>query len=417
MSTDNRHQDGGRESVPGHGYGWGEATKQAHEDWPNVNPENAGQWMKKPTDADSIRRRFGISPFDNDFDFSPFPNCLIHEEPSKEDPETDHVGGTNFLAVGEKGSGKSTFGLHWATRLMEQNDEAVVWRGSSSRSEWLPLKPWTRLFLPANADVDPRWKPRDIRADIDGEQADLEEQVREVIYYEDPQDINEQLHPGTFNVVYPDPSFSGCGEIMEQSDMMTQPCDWVPKWEADDDNDATPLVHWWFAWAISKLEHGPYDWVSLIFDECADLAPDSARADSHETYEKIEALRRVMADSRKFYFSLYFLAHHEENLHSKVRRTIQWRVNMPDGTANPCQHNNTRAPVGFNQVPMYHDMLSKRPVGNAIFWTETNYNKIQWDDFPVFPEDSSRWLKIQIAQPHARVRRERSATPGGKADD
>ena len=414
----NRHQDNGRNGRPPAGVSWGEKTKQCHEQWPNVDDDaKPRNWHKRPTDADQIRRRFGIAPFANTFDYQPYPNCLIHEPSWKDDRETAHVGGTNFLAVGEKGSGKSTWGLYWATRLMEVNDEAVVWRGSSSRSEWLPLKSWTRLFLPANADADPRWKPRDIRVSTD-ERADLADEVREVVYYEDPIDLNEKLEPGTFNVVYPDPSFAGCQRITEESDLITQPVEWTPKWEAAEPGDATPLIHWWFAWSISKIEHGPYDFVSLIFDEAADFAPDSARADAHETYEKIEALRRVMADSRKFHFSLFFLAHHEQNVHSKIRRTIQWRVDMPDGTANPCQENNDRSPVGFNNVPMNHDLLGNRDVGHLIFWTESNYNPVRWSDIPVFPDDEDRWLKISLSQPNARAGGEVTAQgDGGVADD
>ncbi|MDB2271041.1 hypothetical protein PM032_08390 [Halorubrum ezzemoulense] len=232
-----------------------------------------------------------------------------------------------------------------------------------------------------------------------------------MIYYEDPRDINEQLEPGTFNVVYPDPSFSGCAEIVAESDYMEQPVEWVPKWEADQ-GDATPLIHWWFAWSIAKVEYGPYDWVSLLFDETADWVPQSARADQHETFAKIGALRRVLADSRKFYFSLYFLAHHEENLHSKIRRTIQWRISMPDGTANPAQENNDRPPVGFNAIPMIRDQLSRRPVGNLIFWNETSFNKVRWDEIAEFPEDERRWLKISLSREHARARSGVEATGG-----
>lgn len=409
-----QHQDGGRGGRPPEGVGWGENTKQAHEDYPEPEP-TPRYWNQKPTDAANIRRRFGIAPFENDYHWDPYPNCLIHETRT-DNRGTDHVGGTNWLAIGEKGSGKSTWGLYWATRLMEVNDEAVVWRGSPTRSEWLPLKPWTRLFLPASVEANAEWKAKAINASLDDPSADLDDVVREVIYYEDPQDINEQLHAGTFNVVYPDPAFAGCDEIMAESDYMAQPVEWTPKWEADDDNDATPLVHWWFAYCIAKLEYGPYGWVSLIFDETADFAPDNVRADRHESYEKVKALRRVMADSRKFHFSLFFLAHHEENLHSKIRRTIQWRVNMPDGTANPCKENNDRAPVGFNQIPMIHDMLSRRDVGHCIFWNETNFNPITWDDIHEFPKDENRWLKISLSPTHARARGEVTA-PTGVSDD
>lgn len=410
-----RYQNEGRNSKPPAGVGWGEGTKQAADEYPN--PEEPPQgWNNRRTDAEEIRHRFGIPQFKNDFHWSPFPNCLIHES-ATEDRGTSHVGGSNFLAVGEKGSGKSTWGLYWATRLMEVNDEAVVWRGSPTRSEWLPLKPWTRLFLPSGAEADASWKPIDISGVVDDSKATLEDQVREVVYYDDPRDLNDQLEPGTFNVVYPDPSFGGCKEIVDESEYFDGSVEWVPSWSADEDQEETPLVHWWFAWSIARIEYGPYFWTSLIFDETADLAPESARADTHETYEKVRSLRRVMADSRKFHFSLYWLAHHEQNLHSKIRRTIQWRLSMPDGTANPCKEHNDRPPVGFNQIPMIHDKLSSRPVGNLIFWTETNFNAISWSDIPDWPEDETRWLKISLSEPYTRPRGDLSSGGGGGVAD
>ena len=138
---------------------WGTGTKQAHPGYPD--PDEPGQgYNNLRSDQDEIRRRFGIAPFDpSDYDFSPYPNCLIHEGPT-EDRGTDHTGGTNFLGIGEKGSGKSTLGLWYATRQMEVNNEAVVWRGSPSRSEWLPLRPWTRLFLPSSVDAPREASPK-----------------------------------------------------------------------------------------------------------------------------------------------------------------------------------------------------------------------------------------------------------------
>jgi len=393
------------------GYDWGEGTKQTHPDYPDPDDKPPG-WNNKQTDARDIRRKFGIAPFEDTWDFKPYPNCLVHEADGE---KYGHVGGTNFLAIGEKGSGKSTLGHYWATRLMEVNNEAVVWRGSSSRSEWLPLKKWTTLLLPANAEIEPRWKPRDIREQNVGERADLDDVVREVKYYDDPIDLNDKLEPGKFHVVYPDPSFTGCDRIMRESDYMAQPTEHVPKSEADEPGDATPPIHWWFAYFVAKIEYGPYDWTSVIFDEVADLAPQSARADKHETYEKIEAMRRVMADSRKFYFSLFFFGHHEENLHSKVRRTIQWRISMPDGTSNPTASDSP--PVGLNDIPMYHDLLSRRDVGHGICWTETDFSLFKWDDMPVFEEDERRWLKISTESGCVRARSGEEGEPRGVADD
>lgn len=407
-----------RQRTDDYGRKWGSNSKQTHPEYPDPDPIPRG-WHNKHTDAEEMRRKFGIGPWDPDVFKSyekPYPNCLVHESPGES--EWGHVGGTNFLCVAEKGSGKSTFGLKWSNRLMDVNDEAVVWRGSSSRSEWLPFKHWTKLLLPANAEIAATWKPRDIRVQNEGEPADLEDIVREVEYYEDPVDLNDRLEPGKFHVVYPDPSFSGCERVMAESDFCPKPVPFTPPSEAEDAADTTPIVHWWFAWMVAKLEYGPYDWTSLIFDEAADLAPDDAKADSDETYEKVQALRRVMADSRKFNFSLFFFAHHEVNLHSKIRRTVQWRVSLADETANPCQSNGDRAPLGFKNIPMKKDQLSSRNIGRGLLWTGQRFTRFTWDDIPVDTVDADRWLKISLDEGHTRARSsDQQQTAKGMAND
>jgi len=365
------------------------------------NPQEIHETCANWSDSRAIREVFGIPPWHKqEAQFEtwqhPYPNVLVHEAEAE---KYDHVGGTNWLALGEKGSGKSTLGLHTATRLMEINDETVVWRGSPDRSEWLPLKEWTTLYLPAGSEIDARWKPRDIRASAAGESADLEEVVHEVRYYNGLEDLLQMFEPHQFAVVYPDPQFRGCTEVMQESGYSPHEVEYVTKQEAehDDELEKTPLVHWWFAFCVARLEYGPYGWLSLIFDETADLAPDSARADKAQTYEKVVSLRRVMADSRKYYFSLFFFAHHEENLHSKIRRTIQWRVDMPDGTANPCQENNDSPPVGFRSIKMTNDWMSSADVGDGLCWAENGFTPFSWEDIPVADEDKQRWLKIKPA--------------------
>lgn len=363
---------------------------------------DTSQYPENWPDARTQREVFGIPSFYKKEEmFSekehPLPNCIVHEADAE---RYSHEGGTNALAIGEKGSGKSTLALWVANQLMQVNDEAVVWRGSTSRSEWLPFKQWTKLILPKSAEVDARWKPRDIRKGMDGEAADLEDQVDEVVYYDDVREVFEHLEPHQFHVVYPDPAFRGCEAVMKETEYCPHHVEFTPETATDEPDERTPTIHWWFAFCAARLEYGPYDWVSLIFDECADLAPDSARADKSQTYEKIVSLRRVMADSRKYYFSLFFFGHHEENLHSKIRRTIQWRIDMPDGTANPCQANNDRPPVGFNQIPFRADMLSRQGVGRGLWWTETNFTRFTWDDIAVNPEDGARWLQIRLNLRH-----------------
>lgn len=402
------------------GYGWGENTKQAHDDYPLASEDDVPKgWNEHHTDVDEIRRKFSIPRFDlGDFtDYeTPYADCLVHTVDGK---HFGHVGGTNALAVGGKGSGKSTLALHMAQRLMDDavrvpewahtNDseepqtvdlhpDALVWRGQTAASEWLPYKKWTTLHLPANADVTATWEPNDMRKEV-SEDADLSDLVRDIHYYDHVQDVNDALTAGTFNVVYPDPSFSGCEEVMTDSDYCPEPVPFTPEWEAGDPEDVTPPVHWWFAYLTARLEYGPYDWTTVIFDEGADLAPQGARADRNQTYTKIKTLRKVMAQSRKHYLSLFMYCHHETNVHSKVRRTFDWRISMPDGTANLCAQNNDNAPVGFQDYPMIADMMSDKEPGYGLLWDETNFTRFRWGDVPSWDEDNSRWLKVSLDEP------------------
>jgi hypothetical protein len=414
-----------RTDGPTDNHEWGENTKQAHPNYPLASTDKTPRgWHNKHTDADEIRRFHSIPRFDlGDFKKyeAPYANCLVHTVDGK---YFGHVGGTNALAVGEKGSGKSTLGLHISTRLIDDavripgwahpdddvpddgaetvsiDPDAVVWRGQPAASEWLPLKKWTVLHPPANADIEATWESNDMR-NTQKQAADLADEVREVRYYEDPIDLNKSLEVGTFNVVYPDPSFTGCEEIMRDSDYCPEPVPFTPAWKAGGGDEVTPLVHWWFAYLTARLEYGPYDWTAVVFDEAADLAPQGARADKNDTYTKVKTLRKVMAQSRKHYLTLLMFCHHEQNVHSKVRRTFNWRINMPDGTANPCDNNNDNPPVGYSQIPMLADMMSDKPVGYGLFWNETNFTRFRWDDVPEFPEDESRWLKISLSKPTA----------------
>lgn len=362
-----------------------------------ISPVHDSRYDADWSDARQMREVFGVKPFHKIEELleeyqHPLPNCVFHEA---EADKYSYEGGTNALVLGEKGSGKSTLALWLAIHLMDVNDEAVIWRGSPERSEWLPLREWTTLCLPASCGAEAMWKPRDIRAETDGKEAEITDEVRDVIYYDGVTDLLDQLEPHQFHVVYPDPQFRGCNDVMADSGYSPHDVEYIPQHGAGEDEDATPLVHWWFALFAARLEHGPYDWTSILFDEAADLAPDDARADKAQHYEKVTGLRKVMADSRKYYMSLFWFAHHEQNLHSKIRRTIQWRVSMPDGTSNPRQDRNS-APLGFHDIPMKDDWLSRADVGNGIWWTESNFTPFSWDDVPVGDADTTRWLKIGL---------------------
>ncbi|WP_281196048.1 ATP-binding protein [Halorubrum sp. F4] len=340
--------------------------------------------LKRMTDARSMREEFGMAPWDREaFDFpSVIPNCLEHSW----DSPTDEVdGGTDWLARGKPGTGKSTLANYLTVRLLESNREKVVWRGSSSRSEWLPLAPWTTLYLPEGVDISVRLEPkvptRDaVNIDVD----ELTEIVREVRRYADPRELNQTLDEGSLHVVYPDPRMRGCQEVYDASP--EKQYDTPPKRETLF-SEEDPASHWWFAWVLARVEHGPHHWTSLIFDEIGDVCPQSASKDTFGTYQKVELLKDTWVDARKFGLSVYAFAHSETDVHQMIRRKLRWRVQMP-GTANPTKASDV---VGFESIRMNHDVTSRYDVGEALMYTESNFESFGWDDMP---SPSSYKLKI-----------------------
>jgi hypothetical protein len=343
---------------------------------------NSSRW----TDARYMRETFGIPRWDGDRKYEGvIPNCFEH---SWEAGGDRIAGGTDFLARGKPGSGKSTLGCYSTIRLLEINDEKVVWRGSSSRSEWLPLAPWTVLCLPEGVDVSARLESKDptdpaVLLDVD----DLEQIVRSVERYSDPVDLNRRiLKPGQFHVVYPDPRLRGCQEIYELDDEKRY--DTPPKRDTLFSSE-DPATHWWFAWALARVNHGPHHWTTWICDEIGDLAPQSASKDNFGTLQKVELLKDTWVDARKFGLSIFLFAHSEVDIHQLIRHKIRWRIQMP-GMANPTSSSDL---IGFESVRMDSDMTSRMDVGEALMYNETNFDRFSWDDIP---DPTSYKLKIEV---------------------
>jgi hypothetical protein len=374
------------------GYSWGEGTQQGR---PDVD-EPAPEWW---TDAYEMRMRFGISQFDPDaFEYGVYPDVLIHEKPAD---QTSSAGGTDWLKVGERGCGKSTDNLHWSLRLMDENDEKVIWRGSPNRSEWTPFADWTTMWLPSHASVDARWVFEDDGRDPEPV-ADLSEIVRTVRYYDDVRDLVDQLgdHPeGTFNVVYPDPSFSGCTELTRASSRVSGTLPFMPEWIAGADENPTPLTHWWFAFMLGRIEFAhSHGWWSWMFDEAADLVPPSVEQDEHRTHSKLMLYRNLMQDSRREKFSVYNSIHRESQINWRVREEHMWRVDMPDGTPNPRRNSKRSIPHGFSTVQMIGDIMSDRSVGEALMFNERNFSLYQWSDIKA-TDDGEGVLKLGLGEP------------------
>jgi hypothetical protein len=393
-------------------YDWGEGTLQARRQRADsaptdvTPPQGVGYstgdiW----TDAHEMRRAallfeqvpgpLDLSEFENG---GVYPDTLIHEKPAE---QTESAGGTDWLALGKRGCGKTTHARQWAVRLMEQNpEEIVVWRGSPLRSGWAAFREWTTVWLPAGVDVESMWRSE--RRGVDADAVDLEDEVRRVNRYEDPVDLLDQLGEqpgGSFHVVYPDPAFKGCEQLTAETDRTSDALPFTPAWEAGEDETATPLQHWWFGFLLAAVEFREAQyWLSLIFDEAGDLAPDDAANGPHKTWSKVSLLRSIYADSRRSRLSLYWSAHYEENLHPKFRREIERRISMPDGSPNPRKGVSRSIPLGFDTVRQEDDWVGRKDVGHALMFDEGAFDPYKWKDM-TRKGDDARWLKISFNTP------------------
>lgn len=345
---------------------------------PDVDTQQYRNNANYHEDYEGMKRKYGVGKIDWDKEWSKqdaerlnyakagarvykrslLPNILFHTW-SPEDPQM-LTGGTDWLAVGPPGSGKSNLALWLALRLLEYNNEKVIWRASTSRSEWLPYAPWARVCLPEGVDVHARFAPKDPTQR--GFEVELEDIVREVVRYRDPIHLNEEiLQPGTFHVVYPDPKMRRLQEIYERDD--------EKQYDGLEFSKDDPLNHWWFGYVHARISEGPHHWTSLIFDEIGDIAPEAARNDEYAHYQKVEFLKDNWVDARKKGLSIFAFGHSEADIHSMIRRKIRWRVTMA-GTANPRSVSDV---VGFSSVPMKEDIMSSRDVGTFLPFNESDF--------------------------------------------
>lgn len=343
---------------------------------------NTGTFLgtSRHTDAQSIRRAFGISEFDvGIFDYpSVIPGSFMK---ATDNSAYSAAGGTDALIEGPMGAGKSTFLKLLSVHLMDSVEpypsEAVVWRGSESRSEWTSFAPWAKVCLPSSCNVEARLVSTS-EDDPYRRKVALEDVVREVVYYDDPMDLcQNHLESGKFHVVYPDPQMTGCQDLYERSPKRKDGLEFSP-------ND--PVNHWWVGFLLARVEHGPYIWTSLLMDEVGDIIPQSASKDKYASYQKVELYRDLFIDSRKYKFSQYHAGQNAEDAHEKVKRKHRWRATL-NGRANPTRASQV---VGVNRVPMNTDLTSDMPTGRGLLWTETNFEAFSWPNIPKPTEEELR---------------------------
>lgn len=312
---------------------------------------------------------------------------LLHPDRPVDVDDIPSTGGTDAVVTGAPGSGKTTLMITLAVRIMEINNEAVVWRGSSSRTEWLPLAPWTRLCLPRGIDHEavlapPKDESLPVDVDFDPVDVNLEDVVSEVVYYDDLTDLNTNvLEEGGFHVVYPDPKFRECEEITRRADETT-PLDYITAWEAleDDDLDAsdvTPVKAWWYAWLIHHTAEGAQMPVSWFCDEVKNVFPNGARNEKTDIPKMIEAVSDKYIDMRRNGLSVYLIGHNrKKHVSHHIRHLMRWGITM-NGKSNPV---NEEALSG--RAPMNRDIASELGIGQALVWTVSNqqFSLLPWDD-------------------------------------
>jgi hypothetical protein len=343
---------------------------------PRRNTKQATGDTRRHTDADSMRREFSIPRWDREaFDWpTVVPNLFEH---TWHPPGDEDKGGTDALVRGKPGKGKSTLVRYLAVRMVDINDEIVVWRGSTSRSEWLALAPWATVCLPKGVDVDLRLEPQNPSdPTISLERDELTEIVRDVVEYENPVQLNHEiLEPGQIHIVYPDPKMRGCQEVYEANEERTY--DTPPKREALF-AEGDPATHWWAAWILARVDHGPFTWTTWIGDEIGDIFPQSAQKDQYGSYQKVELVRDSWVDLRKYGLTALMCCHSEKDVHNMIREKLRWRIQMR-GTANPTTASDV---VGFESVEMNSDLTSDLPVGKSLAYTETNFERFAYGDVP-----------------------------------
>lgn len=403
MSSDERDTDSDRagstdnNATPPPNHDWGERTVQSCRTY-----RAPAHW--KP-DAYEMRQCFGVPELNEVEDYQenpmgrmPYPNLLLHErDPTR---STNSPGGETAVIRGRKGSGKSTLLRAMNVRILAENcevsdgevaGEVAVWRGTPERSEWIHLRKWTTLYLPEHASVEAHWMDEDADAETGApieSVDDLEEIVRDVVYYEDVRDLVERLGSGpqgTFNVVYPDPSFAGCTELSRKTSRgQFDELPYVPAWEARSDPDAepTPTAHWWFMFLTAAVDYAAYyKFLTFSFDEAGDLMPQRARQDHHRLYDKVELARSCIADSRRAGLSILMGIHKQENVKADILKEFDRWIWMPDGKPNPVEGVRSTYPPGFDGVDMPKpNLLEYQSRDTALCFTENENTYFRWGD-------------------------------------
>lgn len=286
------------------------------------------------------------------------------------------AGGSDYFAYGAPGSGKSTLMGFTAAVLQQLNNETVLLAdtmddsGTNERSEWLALAPWTTIAVPAGIPIDVRIVPES--PEVAPFSVGLEDICRDVIRYESPRDLLDQLLEGQFYVVFPDPLHRGCEEASRYAyhgpDRVTPVGEPGP-------SSPTPADQWWFAFVQARIKFSEFNhWTSIFFDEAGNLFDPDAEKDAHDEYQKIRKFAKDFADARKNGVSVFSYAHALSEVTHFFRAKQRWWVTMAEATP-PIG----KSLPGDKSCPIPTERYTRdMDTGEAMAWNANNYASISW---------------------------------------
>lgn len=372
-----------------------------------------------PTDAKAIRtRRFAFPPLEPEEWYQRegmavsgvYPDALIHTDDLSTVPDTITTEGGTLVGIEAwLGSGKSTLVDQLATYQMQRGERIVV-PGRQKTSEWRRMKDWASVWLPANVQIDTRWLEV-----VDAPEPDLDRLCRDVRRYDGIRDLISKLQAqprGTYNVVYPDPLFRQCEDVMDDVDAAgVQTPSFTPKGLPN----PTPASNWWFPFLSACVldrdrrdRDGEPNFMSVHLDEFKSIASRNPASgdENHYLYENVQILSEMLIEMRKANLSVYAYFQKAEKVSQELLSEFtHWMELSNAGRSN--RVTKAESPPPFRKVPMDYDLLSSRSSkGFGICYSGARFSEFQWSNLG-YPRGCPEFV-VELGVPESTAEQNRS---------
>lgn len=273
-------------------------------------------------------------------------------------------GGKDIHGHSRPGRGKTSFmNVIGAVQNIEINNDTVLWMLTLDELEALPLAPVMTILKPAGVEVTATAKPT--KYTLPNVEIPLDLVFRDVIEYEDPEDLFEKVVPGGIYGVLPDPHFRRCEELVRAT--------YRSAWEEEEAAKVTPLRDFIHAVLEVRAKRDVFlHPTTLIVDEFGDLVPENPEDNHHDEKEKVKEWPKRYGKLRKKNGSLFAVSHTLNEPDSRVLAKERWFATFPR-TPVP---SSSRA--GLGDVPLPKNKPKHIDVGTAYVWDSVNYVEVSW---------------------------------------